>query len=59
MFLPKSKVGICNRFRILILPSVALTSQEASNFEKLCCKNIVQNVSSQFIEAFSYLLECC
>ena len=36
MFLSKSKVGICNRFKFLLLPFVALTSQEAFNFEKLC-----------------------
>ena len=35
MFLPKSKVGICNRFRFLLLSFVALTSQEAFNFEEL------------------------
>ena len=38
MFLSKSKVGICKRFRSLLLPFVALTSQEAFNFEKLCWK---------------------
>ena len=38
MFLSKSKFGICNRFRFLLLPFVALTSQEAFNFEKLCWK---------------------
>ena len=46
MFLSKSKVGICNRFKFLLLPFVALTSQEAFNFEKLCWKNTIQNVSS-------------
>ena len=46
MFLSKSKVGICNRFRFLLLPFVALTSQEAFNFEKLCWKKTIQNVSS-------------
>ena len=35
MFLSKSKVGICDRFRYFFLPFVALTSQEAFNFEKL------------------------
>ena len=59
MFLSKSKFGICNRFRIIILPFVVLTSQEASNFEKLCWKNTIQNVSSQPIEAFYFLLRCC
>ena len=37
-FWSKSKVGICNRVRFLLLPFVALTSQEAFNFEKLCWK---------------------
>ena len=46
MFLSKSKFGICNRFRFLLLPFVALTSQEAFNFEKLCWKKTIQNVSS-------------
>ena len=48
MFLSKSKFGICNRFRFLLLPFVALTSQEAFNFEKLCWKKkkkTIQNVS--------------
>ena len=46
MFLSKSKVGICNRFRSLLLPFVALTSQEAFNFEKLCWKKkTIQNLS--------------
>ena len=45
MFLSKSKVGICNRFKFLLLPFVALTSQEAFNFEKLCWKKTIQNVS--------------
>ena len=47
MFLSKSKVGICNRSRFLLLPFVALTSQEAFNFEKLCWKKkkTIGNVS--------------
>ena len=46
MFLSKSKVGICNRFKFLLLPFVALTSQEAFNFEKLCWKKkTIGNVS--------------
>ena len=47
MFLSKSKFGICNRFRFLLLPFVALTSQEAFNFEKLRWKKkkTIQNVS--------------
>ena len=45
-FWSKSKVGICNRVRFLLLPFVALTSQEAFNFEKLCWKKTIQNVSS-------------
>ena len=49
----------CNRFRILLLPSEVLTSQEAFKFEKLCWKNTKQNMSSLFIEAFYFLLECC
>ena len=50
----------CNRFRILLLPSeVLITSQEAFKFEKLCWKNTKQNMSSLFIEAFYFLLECC
>ena len=49
----------CNRFRILLLSSEVLTSQEALKFEKLCWKNTKQNMSSLFIEAFYFLLECC
>ena len=49
----------CNRFRILLLPSEVLTSQEAFTFEKLCWKNTKQNMSSLFIEALYFLLECC
>ena len=49
----------CNRFRILLLPSEVLTSQEAFKFEKLCWKNTKQNMSSLFIEALYFLLECC
>ena len=49
----------CNRFRILLLPSEVLTSQEAFKFEKLCWKNTKQNMSSLFIEALCFLLECC
>ena len=46
MFLSKSKVGICNRFIFLLLPFVALTSQEAFNSEKLCWKKkTIQNVN--------------
>ena len=60
MFLSKSKVGICNRFRFLLLPFVALTSQEAFNFEKLCWKKTIQNVSLlSLYYAFYFLLECC
>ena len=47
MFLSKSKVGICNKFRFLLLPFVVLTSQVPFNFEKkLSWKKIIQNVSS-------------
>ena len=34
MFLSKLKVGICNRFRFLLLPFVVLISQVTFNFEK-------------------------
>ena len=58
MFLSKSKLGICNRFRFLLLPFAALTSQEAFNFEKLPGKKAIQNVSSlspfrHFISSYS------
>ena len=32
MFLSKLKVGICNRFRFLLLPFVVLISQVTFNF---------------------------
>ena len=51
MFLSKSKVGICNRFRFLLLPFVALTSQEAFNFEKLCWKK-KNNTKCEFTSLF-------
>ena len=35
MFLSKLKVGICNRFRFLLLPFVVLTSHVPFNFEKI------------------------
>ena len=50
MFLSKSKVSICNRFRFLLLPFVALTSQEAFNFEKLCWKK-KNNMKCEFTES--------
>ena len=48
MFLSKSKLGICNRFRFLLLPFAALRSQEAFNFEKLPGK---KNTKSEFTES--------
>ena len=47
MFLSKLKVGICNRFRFLLLPFVVLTSQVPFNLEKnYPGKKTIQNVSS-------------
>ena len=48
MFLSKSKVGICNRFRFLLLPSVVLTSQEAFYFEKIILEK--NNTKCEFTE---------
>ena len=58
-FCQNQRLVFCNRFRILLLPSEVLTSQEAFKFEKLCWKNTKQNMSSLFIEALYFLLECC
>ena len=46
MFLSKSKVGICNRFKFLLLPFVALTSQEDFNLKNYAGKKTIQIVSS-------------
>ena len=46
MFFSKSKVGICNKFRFLLLPFVVLTSQVPFNFEKIILEKIIRNVSS-------------
>ena len=61
MFLSKSKVGIfvIDLESSYYVPSEVLTSQEAFKFEKLCWKNTKQNMSSLFIEALYFLLECC
>ena len=60
MFLSKSKVGICNRFRFLLLPFVTLASQEAVNIEKLCWKKqykmCVHLVYSSFLFPLRVLL---
>ena len=53
MFLSKSKVGICNKFRFLLLPFVVLTSQVAFNFEKIILeKNNTKCEFTEFIYAF-------
>ena len=48
MFLSKSTVGICNRFRFLLLPFVVLTSQGAFYFEKIILEK--DNTKCEFTE---------
>ena len=53
MFLSKSKVGICSKFRFLLLPFVVLTSQVPFNFEKIILeKNNTKCEFTEFIYAF-------
>ena len=53
MFLSKSKVGICNKIRFLLLPFVVLTSQVPFNLEKIILeKNNTKCEFTEFIYAF-------